>query len=698
MPPISDSLEPKRNYGGGANPLLAAPLEASIGIRWRPAACLSVKRSQHPLDRACSLQELCELMRYSNRNESLTFVCHQDKEEVHVTTKDLRDLLSHSRPIADETITLYLELLSAQYDFAYLATSTIPKLQEEGWNRLKRSFAYFRNRPRTNTRPKLSGEPAIIIPCFIHGCHWVIVVRREIIGEVRFLYADDLNNPNTEGEIKKLLSTGNTCPEFHPPRARWISCWNYTYVPHSNECGPRSLVAATIMAIHPDPSDLILLPLMHPNLAQIGRTWVAKSLLANQIDYSAVQQLIAPHSQALRTNVQAPSQPFHLIPWQPNSTLNHRTLNGTYLQATMGTLNKGSKEESQRIDKDQDSYQLNPLTKEFKPSKPEAQPTKLNNQVKITKDKNKPAKRIQGALPGQRLLSAFFPKTNPAQNETKQTKLSLSLPSPSFTQKTEATSNETMSSNQNSSKLPVKPIIHGQKTLYDFAYFKPQCTITDSDPEVWGHVPESIDTTATLRVLLQNPNGIKPSVTEPEFLFSLHVCQDIGVGVICLAETNLNWHHAKHKISLRRCLHRNWSSSRIQPSVPNEEFLGNYQPGGTATIIVDRWTSRIITTGMDPYNLGRWSYTILQGKSDSSICIITAYRVCNDKYTGPKTAYQQQKRQLSSLFREQNKTPIIDPYKQFIIDLQSWITSLQSTGTQIILCLDNNEELLPNKG
>ena len=170
-------------------------------------------------------------MRYSNRNESLTFVCHQDKEEVHVTTKDLRDLLSHSRPIADETITLYLELLSAQYDFAYLATSTIPKLQEEGWNRLKRSFAYFRNRPRTNTRPKLSGEPAIIIPCFIHGCHWVIVVRREILGEVRFLYADDLNNPNTEGEIKKLLSTGNTCPEFHPPRARWISCWNYTYQP-----------------------------------------------------------------------------------------------------------------------------------------------------------------------------------------------------------------------------------------------------------------------------------------------------------------------------------------------------------------------------------------------------------------------------------------------------------------------------------
>jgi hypothetical protein len=126
--------------------------------------------------------------------------------------------------------------------------------------------------------------------------------------------------------------------------------------------------------------------------------------------------------------------------------------------------------------------------------------------------------------------------------------------------------------------------------------------------------------------------------------------------------------------------------------------MGNYQPGGTATIITDRWTCHIITTGMDPYDLGRWSYVTLRGKSDTTICIITAYRVCNDKYTGLKTAYQQQKHQLSAIFRDQKKQPQVDPYKQFIIDLQCWITSLQSVGTQIILCLDNNEEHLPNKG
>jgi hypothetical protein len=101
---------------------------------------------------------------------------------------------------------------------------------------------------------------------------------------------------------------------------------------------------------------------------------------------------------------------------------------------------------------------------------------------------------------------------------------------------------------------------------------------------------------------------------------------------------------------------------------------------------------------MDPYGLGRWSCVTLRGKADTIICIITAYRVCNDKYSGPKTAYQQQKRQLAAIFREHQQQPQLDTYKQFIIDLQCWITSLQSEGTQIMLCLDNNEELLPNKG
>jgi hypothetical protein len=243
-----------------------------------------------------------------------------------------------------------------------------------------------------------------------------------------------------------------------------------------------------------------------------------------------------------------------------------------------------------------------------------------------------------------------------------------------------------------------KMLPSSQTTLFDFKFFKPHATISSDDPDVFGHVPQQIDSARTFRIILQNPNGIKPSVTEPDFMFSLHLCHEVGAGAICLAETNINWHHYQHSAALRRCLHRNWSSSRFQTSVPEEIFLGNYQPGGTATLITDRWTSRVTKSGVDPFGLGRWSYVMLRGKSDISICIITAYRVCNDKSTGPKTAYQQQKRHLAALFRQSNKVVTVDPFRQFVLDLQSWISSIQADGTQIILCLDNNEELLESEG
>jgi hypothetical protein len=73
----------------------------------------------------------------------MVFVRHIIKQDVHMTIKDLRDLLSHSMPIADETITLYLELLTVQYNITYLSTYTIPQLRAEGWGAVQCSFTNF---------------------------------------------------------------------------------------------------------------------------------------------------------------------------------------------------------------------------------------------------------------------------------------------------------------------------------------------------------------------------------------------------------------------------------------------------------------------------------------------------------------------------------------------------------------------------
>jgi len=300
----------------------------------------------------------------------------------------------------------------------------------------------------------------------------------------------------------------------------------------------------------------------------------------------------------------------------------------------------------------------------------------------------------------QNILSSMQPTEKPSLSQVHQSISNLEgntqENTPSLSQAHQSAPNLEGNPHKNKNQPTMKQPL--QRTLYDFEFFKPHASISESDPDIWGHAPESIDSTSILRIILQNPNGIRPSVTNTDFMFSLQLCNEIGAGAICLAETNLNWHHSQHHASLRRCLHKNWSASKYQTSVPKENFLGDYQPGGTVTLVVDRWTSRVISSGADPYGLGRWSYLKLRGKQDRQICIITAYRVCNDKYTGPKTAYQQQRRQLSEMFRQQNKVIDPEPNRQFILDLQSWIAHIQADGTQIILGLDNNDELIPSSG
>jgi hypothetical protein len=104
-------------------------------------------------------------------------------------------------------------------------------------------------------------------------------------------------------------------------------------------------------------------------------------------------------------------------------------------------------------------------------------------------------------------------------------------------------------------KLPIN------KKIFDFPFFKPHASPSTDDPDTWGHAPEEINTGETFQILHQNPNGIKPSIIDPEFPFSLHMCHELGVGALCLVETNIDWHQTQHISSTKRCLHRTWSNS-----------------------------------------------------------------------------------------------------------------------------------------
>jgi hypothetical protein len=514
---------PKHCGGGGSNPLQSPPLPPEMLATWRPLASLPYSRSDHPLDKACSHQVLVDLMSYCSSPPTVVFVQHARLTEAHVTTQDLRDLLSHSKPIVDEIITLYLELIPTQFDLTYLSTNTFPNLKSQGWRAMQKCFAGYRNRSRRNARPHilivrrlthnledhnlipamqyglrpdyiilppvlannssyLSGgglshhvtmlrdeptyyhsyrqqgpvsivqastsenqwcpsflpflrhnhpiknlisdssrakiilccqqpldnslvhitgsrltsvttrllrelishgqmvkddvlnvfleilttkyqihylstffihilqrdkkwdnakrwfndpdrrprsyrptlqSPIILIPCHVHGNHWVALIRRTQNNKVHFYYSDDMNHPPTEHALRHLLQT-STDKAFYPDNAKWIKCHSLTYRPHSNECGPRTLFALTVLGLHQEPNMHSLMPFMTSNLAQILRTWVASSILSGEVHVPTLPDSI----EIIRTDY-GHSTPYNLIQWTAQGPSLEGTENAT---------------------------------------------------------------------------------------------------------------------------------------------------------------------------------------------------------------------------------------------------------------------------------------------------------------------------------------------------------------------------------
>jgi hypothetical protein len=146
-----------------------------------------------------------------------------------------------------------------------------------------------------------------------------------------------------------------------------------------------------------------------------------------------------------------------------------------------------------------------------------------------------------------------------------------------------------------------------QKRLSYFHSASPSYDLHDS----WGHSLESIDASSTFRIFLQNPNGLSLYESNLSLMKDLETCQNYGAAVISLPETNVNWELPGQRNTLSKLLSRNFDHTSIVTSRASEPFHSSYQPGGTATIVCNNWTSRIISKGLDPHGLGRWSYVIL---------------------------------------------------------------------------------------
>jgi hypothetical protein len=623
---------------------------------WIPEYPLLYSASHHPLLSSVTSQHLDEIRNYCQLPHHAVIAYSAYRPTMAVQTYALRNLVSHRKLVNDEVINLFLEVLCHDHNLSFLSPTFFNILQRDGGQRSLRHFASAsRHRHRTIYRPTLQGEAAIAIPCHIGNCHWVGVVRREISGQVYFLYSDDLNDQSTETEVKETLMSMGI--EFFPCSARWVNCEAYTYLPHSNECGARTLLALTIMMLHPIPNSTILLPYMNENIANIARVWVASILISGQLylPHMQTEDII----QTTNTNTRT-SQPSSIIAWS------HRP----------------SSRETDGISQPISLLESHALT-----SSPMTKITRLSPNNKHSKTP-RPPKDMAFHDRFQPKITTYFKGTS---KTTSKAITDIPLPKPKR-------------------KLPKKLPFRKPKqplnlppplpSLYDFPIIPPSSTPPQNNSPPWGHALESIDPTRIIRILLQNPNGVKPIPSDMDFQYSLSACHEIGGGILSLPETNTSWHHFSQISNTQNIFRKVWTTSAFQVSHGRENFHSSYKPGGTLTAVTGRWTSRVVDKGEDPFGLGRWSFITLRGKQDKRITFITGYRVCNSSISsvGEKTALKQQYRHLSAKWREYNWQSSPDPHRQFILDLQAWIEVLISENHAIILSLDNNEDLLTSTG
>ncbi len=605
--------------------LLAAGL--TIKQQWAPSSILPIGRSNDPLDLSLTDAHFEKLKMATQQEPNDVLLYLADIRAQNVTTRCLRELLSHGAMTGDSVLNTFLAILCEAHHLSFLSTFFITLLRRDRtWSSLSEWFAtevtsekYFR--PRSN-----SNIP-ILIPCHVNNAHWVALVRRTINNQVHFLFADDLNLPTTEQNLKNLLQQ-LAPPDFYPNNAIWLHCNSSTYYPHSNECGPRTLFALMVMALHPRPNSNILLPYMSHNLAQILRTWIGTTLLTGQV-------ILPPWldgNEGLETHhsTRKIGRPCYLFQW---TTTPATPINGT----TPNTSRKGQ----------YTAYAANSLTEH----------------PLISQTTSKP--KQEGIM---EILSYV---RDSVRSQT-----------PNGTQL------------QKSDRPAKRPVVKNrtQLTIYDALKISPPMATNDSN-EVWGHFPEKIEEKSTLRLVFANPRGLKLTYDIFETEYSMGRCQSLGVGAMCLAESNLNWSHPTANGKFHEALRKIWHHSKVAKSHTKDSFSTMNQPGGTVTTVLNHWTSRVIESGEDPFGLGRWSYQVLRGKGGITLLIVTAYRVCRQSVhsAGFTTSTAQQHRILSSHFREAGRVDDPIPRHQFIVDLQSWLEHKTTQGYLIVLGIDANE-------
>lgn len=190
--------------------------------------------------------------------------------------------------------------------------------------------------------------------------------------------------------------------------------------------------------------------------------------------------------------------------------------------------------------------------------------------------------------------------------------------------------------------------------------------LTDNDKNDVYLAEENVTPKAkdTMRTVFQNVNGIsiKNNIIAAEAY--ANYMNEMEADIIGIAKTNINFNRNDLQENFRTRIRNVRPTHKCVISHMKSESTDNHIRGGVAMILNGNWCGRTVATESD--TMGRWASITLQGRQDSQIRIISAYRPCSSTNDGSKrrTVWMQQWERL----REDGKKEP-DPRKQCLSDL-----------------------------
>ncbi len=207
----------------------------------------------------------------------------------------------------------------------------------------------------------------------------------------------------------------------------------------------------------------------------------------------------------------------------------------------------------------------------------------------------------------------------------------------------------------------------------------------DHTNEPWGDYETYHQPQDNFRILSKNVNTLQPhSLDMTAMAVEL---QNSNASIFLVQETNTAW-NPPALLSIHTQCSRVHRHVKLATSSSQDNIDATHHPGGTLTVALGKWASRVIASGTDTL-LGRWSYLELVGQKGKRLIVASAYRVCPQQFDA--TAMTATAQQTRLLLQQGVRNP--NPRQQFISDLIQQIKQWRMQNKEVLIGLDANENV-----